>query len=430
MKTLAKITMIVLMSTGSWLLPQKATAQFPGITFQVFYDQLSPYGAWVNDPNYGYVWIPDESAGFYPYGTNGHWVLTEYGWTWVSDYPWGWAPFHYGRWNYDPYYGWIWVPGNEWGPAWVTWRRCNDYYGWAPLGFGITIQMSFTTNFYLPDDRWMFVRDRDFDRADLDKYYVGRRENHDLIRNARAIKNTRIDNGRKVTYVTGPDAREVRTITGRNIKPLPVNENSQPGRTIIGKDQVQIYRPPVSREDVRGQKPAPGAIATRENIKPVSERTKGDLTRTNSNTNLRKGKEQTPPVKNSVPPKYERTDKINQNNNNGVNQGGTRSSGQTKEAGTANGQKSQLPPQRVNPPSENRNLGQSNQKRNEQPPVETRNRELSNQKQMGAPTQKTQPVQPSSKTTQSKGKVTETKKSTGSAPAKTNKNETPVRRGN
>ncbi|HWB62342.1 MAG TPA: hypothetical protein VG603_02445 [Chitinophagales bacterium] len=25
------------------------------VTFQVFYDELSPYGAWVNYPTYGYV---------------------------------------------------------------------------------------------------------------------------------------------------------------------------------------------------------------------------------------------------------------------------------------------------------------------------------------------------------------------------------------
>jgi hypothetical protein len=396
MKTLAKIAMIVLMSAGAWMLPQKASAQFPGISFQVFYDQLSPYGAWVDDPNYGYVWIPDESEGFYPYGTSGRWVFTVFGWTWVSDYPWGWAPFHYGRWNYDSYYGWIWVPGNEWGPAWVTWRRCNNYYGWAPLGPGITIQMSFNVDFYLPDDRWMFVRDRDFDRTDLDRHFVGRRENHDLIRNARTIENTRIDNSRNVTYVTGPDAREVRNVTGHDIKPLPVCENSQPGRIVVGKDHVQIYRPPVVREEARGQKPIPGIVVTREKIKPVTERTKGDLTRTNSNTNLRTGKEQMPPAKNSVPPKYERTDKFNQNH-------------------------------LQQPPIETRNGEQTNQKRNVQPPVETRTREQSNQKRIGTSDSKVKPVQQQNKAKPSKGKVKESKKNTGSAPTKTQNGETPRR---
>ena len=70
------------------------------ITYQQFYNDLSPYGNWVNYGNYGYAWVPS-MANFRPYYTNGHWVYTNYGWTWVSNYSWGWAPFHYGRWMND-----------------------------------------------------------------------------------------------------------------------------------------------------------------------------------------------------------------------------------------------------------------------------------------------------------------------------------------
>src|SRR5436305_14078333 len=70
------------------------------IRAQVFYDNLSPYGQWVEHPTHGYVWLPYAEAGFTPYSTNGHWVYTEYGWTWASNYDWGWALFHYGRWDY------------------------------------------------------------------------------------------------------------------------------------------------------------------------------------------------------------------------------------------------------------------------------------------------------------------------------------------
>ncbi|MDB5282337.1 MAG: hypothetical protein JWO06_1412 [Bacteroidota bacterium] len=96
-------------------------------TYQTFYDQLSPYGSWVNDPTYGYMWVPTQEAGFSPYMSNGHWINSEYGWTWVSDYDWGWAPFHYGRWHYGDGYGWMWAPGYDWAPAWVTW---GDYGGY------------------------------------------------------------------------------------------------------------------------------------------------------------------------------------------------------------------------------------------------------------------------------------------------------------
>src|SRR4051794_36969412 len=91
------------------------------VSYQVFYDNLSPYGKWIQDGTYGYVWIPTVQQGLRPYFSNGYWVMTEYGTTWVSTYPWGWAPFHYGRWTHDDFYGWLWVPGPEWGPSWVVW---------------------------------------------------------------------------------------------------------------------------------------------------------------------------------------------------------------------------------------------------------------------------------------------------------------------
>jgi hypothetical protein len=98
------------------------------VSYQTFYDNLSPYGQWIDYPNYGYVWSPSVGADFKPYATNGHWVYTDMGWTWASDYNWGWATFHYGRWFYDNSYGWLWVPGYDWAPAWVSWRSSNDYY--------------------------------------------------------------------------------------------------------------------------------------------------------------------------------------------------------------------------------------------------------------------------------------------------------------
>ena len=121
----------------SLLSPTTSRAQGP-VTFQTFYDELSPYGEWIRNPNNpGYVWVPNAGPGFAPYKTAGHWANTNYGWTWISDYRWGWAPFHYGRWGRDPYFGWYWEPGYEWGPAWVTWRKAPGYYGWAPMAPGV-----------------------------------------------------------------------------------------------------------------------------------------------------------------------------------------------------------------------------------------------------------------------------------------------------
>src|SRR5258708_8670520 len=104
--------------------------------YQQFADALSPYGNWIDDSAYGRVWMPSSlivGADFSPYGSNGHWALTEFGWSWVSGWPWGWAPFHYGRWAMLGGRGWGWIPGTLWGPAWVSWRSGGGYVGWAPL---------------------------------------------------------------------------------------------------------------------------------------------------------------------------------------------------------------------------------------------------------------------------------------------------------
>ena len=144
MKSFIKFSIILLaLNLLHVLYPKVTSARQTYVSFQVFYDQLSPYGQWVNYSDYGYVWIPDAGPDFVPYSTDGYWMLTDYGWTWVSDYNWGWAPYHYGRWGYDNFYGWFWIPGNEWGPAWVTWRRANGYYGWTPNGSGCKYQCQF-----------------------------------------------------------------------------------------------------------------------------------------------------------------------------------------------------------------------------------------------------------------------------------------------
>jgi hypothetical protein len=103
MKTSLKIgAFMILMIIVPLVSIQKASAQNNDtISLQVFHDELSQYGAWVDSPEYGSVWVPNVDPGFKPYVTNGHWIFTDYGWTWSSDFPWGWAAFHYGRWYYD-----------------------------------------------------------------------------------------------------------------------------------------------------------------------------------------------------------------------------------------------------------------------------------------------------------------------------------------
>jgi hypothetical protein len=271
MKPLYKIFAILMLVAGYSCMSQRPVeAQRGYVSFQVFYDQLSPYGEWIDYPNYGYVWVPDAGPDFEPYSTDGYWVMTDYGWTWVSEYPWGWAPFHYGRWDFDRRIGWIWIPGNEWGPAWVTWRRSTGYYGWAPLRPGITLSMSFNLG-YRDDDHWYFVRDRDFGRRDINRYYIDRREWDPIVRNSVVINNTYIDNRRNMTYISGPGRDEVQKYTGRRISNMSVRDDVRPGER-LNNNQLRIYRPRVEGMGSTGTRPAPSRLSNINNIKPKEER--------------------------------------------------------------------------------------------------------------------------------------------------------------
>lgn len=254
---------------------QSGYSQDQEVGFQVFYDELSPYGHWVDYSNYGYIWIPDVRREFAPYSTDGHWVMTDYGWTWVSDYRWGWAPFHYGRWDYDDYYGWFWVPDNEWGPAWVTWRGGNGYYGWAPMRPGMSITSSFN-NDYRDINRWNFVRDQDFGRNDLDRYYINRGNYTTIINNSTVINNTTTDRRRNATYVAGPPADNVQRATGRSVNRVRIQDNERPGQK-LGNNELKIYRPQVER--TADKRTAPPKVTNIREIKPVRERGSGNSRR-------------------------------------------------------------------------------------------------------------------------------------------------------
>ena len=273
MRPIKRIFLLLLIAvTAMCINPQKASAQ---VSYQVFYDDLSPYGVWVNNPTYGYVWVPNEGPGFVPYQTAGHWVYTEYGWTWVSDYAWGWAPFHYGRWYTDPQYGAMWVPDNNWGPAWVTWRRSEGYYGWAPMEPGISVSVYVGGGYDIPNDRWCFVHDRDFGRPDIHNYYVSRTENVTVMHNSAPISNTVVDHNRNQTYAAGPPSNDVQRATGRSINTVAVHDAGKPSQSQNG-NELNIYRPKVQNTTANGQKSAPPRVAQMNDLKPAAQRKAGE----------------------------------------------------------------------------------------------------------------------------------------------------------
>jgi hypothetical protein len=267
MKSKIKITgMVLVFILLPVIFPRQASAQEPYISYQVFYDQLSPYGQWVDFPSYGYVWLPNAGPDFYPYSSRGSWIMTDYGWTWLSDYSWGWAPFHYGRWDYDNFYGWYWVPDNVWGPAWVTWRRAPGYYGWAPLGPG----MSVGNNYNNYSNRWIFVREKYFGRNNINRYYASQNDYEMLFSNSSVINNTYVDNSRHTTYVSGPTESDVRGATGRRVSTYPIQEDNVPVQS-LSNGQLRIYRPQVMQNNDNERRSAPSVITDLNDVRRPSE---------------------------------------------------------------------------------------------------------------------------------------------------------------
>ena len=286
-----------------------------GRSYQVFYDELSAYGKWIDYPVEGYVWSPNVDQNFQPYGTNGQWVYTDQGWTWASNYPWGWATFHYGRWFYEDGYGWLWVPGHEWAPAWVTWGHSGNYYGWAPLGPNVEANQQWTP----PQNSWTFVPQERLSETNVGQYAEDRNianivKNTTIINNTTTIinktvvnnnvvnntvnnniNNSRVNNTNETnnrvnnTNVTnnnvtnntnnkiivnnnlsnnhilinkGPELSEVQKVTPVPITRATIVENSKPAQTTKVNNTLVVYRPAIEENNVQdtANKPRPKKV--------------------------------------------------------------------------------------------------------------------------------------------------------------------------
>jgi len=155
---------------GEWNASRDATfARTPARTYLPAdysdYDvELADNGRWVNEAEYGDVWVPNVySSDWRPY-YYGHWSWYPIiGWTWVSDEPWGWCTYHYGRWGWRFGLGWYWIPERYWGwgPAWVSWYWDAGYVGWCPLSHwgypGVILNNRFYGRYnerYYPHGSW------------------------------------------------------------------------------------------------------------------------------------------------------------------------------------------------------------------------------------------------------------------------------------
>jgi hypothetical protein len=168
-------------------------------------EDLDPYGTWVYDAPYGYVWRPTVVAGWAPY-RHGRWSWVDwYGWTWVSYDPWGWAPYHYGRWYSGPR-GWCWYPGgiggrHHWSPALVA------FFG---FGRGVSVGVGFGGGWgnvgwvpLAPHERFSPWWGRSYYGGYRNGAYIDRSVNITNVNITNVYRNSRVTNG--VTAINSGD---------------------------------------------------------------------------------------------------------------------------------------------------------------------------------------------------------------------------------
>jgi hypothetical protein len=227
-------------------------------SYSTFYRKLDPYGVWRETSSYGYVWQPREaerSRSWRPY-TNGRWVYTDAGWTWISEEPFGWATYHYGRWTRLRNIGWIWVPGDEWAPAWVSWRKSNDYVGWAPLPPEARFDRragihNWADSYYdIGPDQYCFVPTNQFGAHRVETALVPAQRNVTIVNETTNVTNITYSNTTIINQ--GPSYDELRALSRQPIERLRLerqitaNVDAETPRSVIRGEVVQIPAPAIA----------------------------------------------------------------------------------------------------------------------------------------------------------------------------------------
>lgn len=227
MKTILKLASLLATFASLTMVPSRAAE----VSVSFFYDNLDPYGEWVEVGDYGYCWHPrDVDNDWRPYN-DGHWVYTDAGWTWVSDEPYGWAVYHYGRWTRAERVGWVWVPDTEWAPAWVSWRRNDRYVGWAPLPpesrvrVGVSLGGWVDAEFDIGPTFYSFVEVRNLGAPRLRSVVLPPRENITIINQTTNITNITYQNN--VVINNGPDYNVVSREVEQPIRRLKLDRRGE-----------------------------------------------------------------------------------------------------------------------------------------------------------------------------------------------------------
>jgi hypothetical protein len=239
--------------------PPPPTPPAPTADSSFFYDDLAPYGAWVDVPDYGQAWQPTvETIDFEwrPYLDHGQWVDSDSGWYWQSDYSWGWAVFHYGRWVKEVPLGWVWVPDKTWAPAWVAWRSTGSYFGWAPLPPGVSLnvlgQLTFRghllgAGFAFPPSSFAFVSANNFLDRNLPRRAVPPARAAAIFAGSSAVENYSVVNNKIINGGISRDA--VADAVHKTIQTAAIRSVSSPAAVagVLDRATLAVYQPAPSK---------------------------------------------------------------------------------------------------------------------------------------------------------------------------------------
>ncbi|HAX49603.1 MAG TPA: hypothetical protein PK605_08930 [Ignavibacteria bacterium] len=251
------------------------------VSFQSFYDILSPMGEWIqitkedidedlsdgegegrfsasyyDDESYLFIWRPNVSEDWKPY-SRGKWEYTDHGWLWTSSDSWGNSTYNYGRWWNSPKYGWVWLPGYTWAPAWVRWKVTGDdnFIGWVPLTpkakwkseTGITDNNYRYTN---KEADWVFVDAVTFTGDITPGGVKNASENSALMKSSTNITDIKVEDDRIITG--GPDVNRIEEKTGKKFGRKKLRFSKGNKNTVIGENDVTVPRETFDRS--KGEK--------------------------------------------------------------------------------------------------------------------------------------------------------------------------------
>jgi hypothetical protein len=143
------------------------------------------------------------------------------------------------------------VPGREWGPGWVSWRRGNDYCGWAPLPPESRTRFSFTAtvdrDYDLGPAAYIFISLSNFGVRSYAPICAPLERNVTIIQNTVNITNINYNraNNQTVVYNGGPSYNLVRTRSKDPVEQVNVNfaqVNKTVNNTTINKTKVVNIR--------------------------------------------------------------------------------------------------------------------------------------------------------------------------------------------